>query len=159
MREKEFNYSQITKYIYLSSRLYTRKDLEQILRLSVQANVDLEMEKMDRPKDLLAYLWIPVKDFNSPSLEQFFLGVDFIDQLVRRRIKTIVHCNVGYGRAPTLVAAYLMAIKGYSLKRAVTFLSHKRPGVHPSPGQIRGMKTFIRAFRLTQKKSKSKVVI
>lgn len=158
MEEKEFNYTQITKYIYVGSRLSTRRDLDEALKLGIQADVDLEMEKMDRPKQLLAYLWIPVKDFTSPTIEQFFLGVDFIDLLVRRRIRTFVHCNVGFGRAPTLVAAYLMAMRGYSLAKAITLLSHKRPGVHPSPGQIRGLRAFIRAFKRYLKK-KHKVIL
>jgi protein-tyrosine phosphatase len=106
----------------------------------------------------LAYLWLPAHDYNPPSVEQFFVGVDFIDQLVRNRIKTYIHCNVGYGRAPTLLTAYLVAVRGYTLIKAVTLLSHKRPGVHPNPGQIEGIKKFIKAFKRFRK-SRFKIVI
>ncbi len=144
--KKEFNYSQISKYIYLGTTLYTEKDLEKVLKLGIKADVDLELEKMDRPKDLTAYLWLPVKDFEAPSLEQFYLGVIFIDQLVRRRIKTLVHCNVGFGRAPTLIASYLATYRGKSIKEAIALMSHKRPGVSPNQLQIAAIRRFIRSF-------------
>ena len=109
-------------------------------------DVDLELEKMDRPKHLTAYLWLPVKDFEAPSVEQFYLGVHFIDQLVRRRIKTLVHCNVGFGRAPTLLTAYLTTHKGKSIKEAIAMMSHKRPGVSPNQLQISAIRKFVRSF-------------
>ncbi|MFA6198409.1 MAG: dual specificity protein phosphatase [Patescibacteria group bacterium] len=149
----EFNYSQITKYLYLGSRFYDSKNMEMVVRDGIRAVVDLNLEKMDRPRNLLAYLWLPARDFSPPSVEQFFIGIDFIDHLVRRRIKTYVHCNVGFGRAPTLLAAYLVAIRGYTLAEAVIYLSHRRPGIHPNPGQIDGIKKFIQAFGRYRKSS------
>ncbi len=147
MLEKQtFNYTQITRYIYISTTLYNNNDMQTVLDLGIQADVDLEKEKMDRPQNLTAYLWLPVQDFESPSLEQFYLGVYFIEQLVRRKIKTLVHCNVGYGRAPTLVTAYLAAYRGKSIKEAIALMSHKRPGVSPNKKQILGVKRFLRSF-------------
>lgn len=144
--KKVFNYSQISKYIYLGTTLYNEGDMITVLSLGIKADVDLELEKMDRPKHLTAYLWLPVKDFEAPSLEQFYLGVYFIDQLVRRRIKTLVHCNVGFGRAPTLLAAYLATYKGKSVKEAIALMSHKRPGVSPNQLQITAIRKFIRSY-------------
>ncbi|MDP3964821.1 MAG: dual specificity protein phosphatase [bacterium] len=155
--EKKFNYTQVTRYIYISTTLYSSDDMQKVLNLGIRADVDLELEKMDRPKSLTAYLWLPVKDFEAPSMEQFYLGVDFIDQLVRRKIKTLVHCNVGFGRAPTLVAAYLVAIKGKSLKKTITMISHKRPGVSPNRNQLEAIKKFVRSFRNSRMRGKAQI--
>ncbi|MDD5342591.1 MAG: dual specificity protein phosphatase family protein [Patescibacteria group bacterium] len=155
--KSEFNYTKISKYIYLGTTFYHPEDMESIVRVGIKAVVDLNLEKKDRPKNLTAYLWLPARDYSPPTLEQFYLGVDFIDQLVRRRIKTYVHCNVGFGRAPTLIAAYLVAIKGYSVSEAIILLSHKRPGVHPNIHQVVGIRRFIRHFRKSN--SRAKVLI
>lgn len=151
MSTTEFNYTTITKYIVLGTRFHRPEDVEEVLRGGVRAVVDLHLEKRDRPQDLVAYLWLPVHDYNAPSVEQFFLGVDFIDQLVRRRVKTYIHCNVGFGRAPVMVAAYLCAIRGYSVAEAIKELSHRRPGVSPNPGQIKGLQKFLTAFHKSRK--------
>jgi protein-tyrosine phosphatase len=142
----EFNYTQISKYLYLGSRFYEPKNMEKVVRAGIRAVVDHNLEKMDRPKNLLAFLWLPARDYSPPSVEQFFIGVDFIDQLVRRRVKTYVHCNVGLGRAPTLLAAYLIAARGYTLTQAITFISHRRPGSHPNVDQVNGIKKYILSF-------------
>ncbi|MBU0707336.1 dual specificity protein phosphatase family protein [Patescibacteria group bacterium] len=146
MATKVFNYTRLSKYIYLGTTLYSHRDLETVLSLGIKADVDLELEKMDHPENLTAYLWLPVRDFEAPSIEQFYLGVYFIDQLVKRRIKTLVHCNVGFGRAPSLIAAYFAAYRGKGITEAISFMSHKRPGVSPNTKQIAGIKRFIGSF-------------
>ena len=47
----------------------------------------------------------------------------------------------GHGRAPTLVAAYLIT-QGMSVKKAIDFLKSKRAGVDIRPVQINTLKKF-----------------
>ncbi|MBI1871975.1 dual specificity protein phosphatase family protein, partial [Candidatus Collierbacteria bacterium] len=49
--------------------------------------------------------------------------------------KTYVHCTHGHGRAPTLVAAYLIK-KGKSTKDALDFIKSKRPSIHLDDPQV-----------------------
>jgi len=49
-----------------------------------------------------------------------------------------VHCTAGIGRAPHVVAAYLMFFRGYSVEDVIKFIKEKRPVAYLSRGNVRG---------------------
>jgi protein-tyrosine phosphatase len=55
-----------------------------------------------------AYLWLPVPDHTEPPPEQLLIGAQFIDAAVQSKQRVLVHCKMGIGRSPTMVAAYLV---------------------------------------------------
>ncbi len=70
---------------------------------------------------------IPVKDFETPSLEQIedFLG--FAKNVRTNDKKLVVHCDAGIGRTGTMLACYLVS-KGYNAEKAIELVREKRPG-------------------------------
>ena len=46
---------------------------------------------------------------------------------------TFFHCRNGISRSAMVVAAYLMADRGWGREDALAFLRSKRPGVRPNP--------------------------
>ena len=137
-----FEYSKITNYIYLGTnqccQVHFKKEL---LKRGITADISLEKEKIDAPFGVDYYLWLPVKDHAAPSQKQLKIGIDFIEDLIKNKIKVYIHCQRGHGRAPTLVAAYLVS-KGKTVEQAVDFIKKKRPVIHPNKVQINALKRF-----------------
>lgn len=141
-----FEYSQITPFIYLGTNRCCQRDFDKsLLRKGIRADVSLEEKKIDSPFGVDFYLWLSTKDHLAPTLKQLQIGVDFIKKLVGLKIKCYVHCQRGHGRAPTLVAAYLVD-KEMGVEEAFAFIKKRRPEAHPNPKQISAVKRFRRAL-------------
>lgn len=74
------------------------------------------------------------------------VGISCIANAVKTKNKVYVHCKNGHGRAPTLVAAYLIT-QGMSVKEAVAFLEAKRAGVDIQPVQLEALKQYEKLFK------------
>ena len=60
-------------------------------------------------------------------------AIAFIDDIVRRDERVLVHCHAGRSRSVCIVARYLMAIRGWSREKSLQFISSKRE-IYLSPG-------------------------
>lgn len=126
-----FEYTQVTPEIFIgTNQCCTTHFEEELLKQGVGADISLEWEHVDKPLGVDYFLWLPVKGDWSPTKEQLDVGVAVLEQLVKNKIKVYVHCKNGHGRAPTLVAAYLIKSEGLSARKAISFLTKKRPVIH-----------------------------
>ncbi len=142
-----FEYSKITAFIYIGTNLCCQTHFEKtLLRQRIQADISLEYNKLDQPLGATYYCWLPTPDHYSPSLKQLKVGVNFLQSLVKNGIKTYVHCQRGHGRAPTVVAAYLIS-HGKSVEEAIQFIKKRRPSVHLSQKQISALHKFTKTCR------------
>lgn len=74
------------------------------------------------------------------------MGVTILETLVGLQKKVYVHCKNGHGRAPTLVAAYLMK-QEKSVEEAEDFLKTKRSAVHIREVQKEALRAFQQSLR------------
>lgn len=136
----EFN--QITEYLYIGTNACCQTHFdEKLLALGIEADLSLEEEKIDSPFGLKFFLWLPVKNHIAPTQEQLKIGVSFLDNLVKMKKRVYVHCQNGHGRAPTMVAAYLIK-KGKSVDAAIGFIKAKRPTIHLNKTQLESLNKF-----------------
>ena len=56
--------------------------------------------------------------------------------------KVYVHCKNGHGRAPTLVAAYLIREHGKSVDEALEIIKAGRPTIHIEDVQREALQVF-----------------
>jgi protein-tyrosine phosphatase len=112
----------------------------------VTADISLEQDRIDQPFGVDFYLWLPVQDHQAPIMDQLEVGVAMIEKLVSLKRKVYIHCKNGHGRAPTLVAAYLIKNLGKSLEGAERFLKEKRVGVHLSADQATALKNYSKSL-------------
>jgi len=91
------------------------------------------------------HLHLPTIDNTAPRLADLQRGAAFIAAEIARGGKVYVHCGVGVGRAPTLVAAYLIRSGGESPAQALQRIKHIRPFVHLTPGQRQALEGFAAA--------------
>ena len=137
-----FEYSKITEYIYIGTNQCCQTHFnKKLLSKGIKADISLEKERLDAPFGVDYYLWLPVKDHTAPTQKQLMIGVNFIENLIKNKIKVYIHCQRGHGRAPTLVAAYLIS-KGKIAEQAVEFIKKKRPVIHPNKIQINALRRF-----------------
>lgn len=136
----EFNYITDNIYIGTNQCCQTHFD-EKLAKKGVTADISLEEERIDAPFGVDFYAWIPVKDHTAPSRDKFEFGTHIIEKLVSMKRKIYVHCKNGHGRAPTLVAAYLIK-KGKTAEEAVAFIKSKRPTIHLSKSQKLSLQNF-----------------
>jgi len=142
IQHKHTEYSKINRYIYIGTNFCCKKHFDKnLLKRGISTDISLEEIKIDTPLGVKCYLWLPVKDHTPPTLYQFLVGVSCIDNAVKTKNKVYVHCKNGHGRAPTLVAAYLLT-QGMSVEEALGFLKSKREGVHIRPAQLNALKKF-----------------
>lgn len=138
----EYNY--ITDGIYIGTNQCCQTHFdEELKKLGITSDISLEEERLDAPFGVDFYVWIPVKNHTSPAPNQLEFGVLTLEKLVAMGKKVYVHCKNGHGRAPTLVAAYLIR-KGKSPEEAEAFIKSKRPTMHLEEVQREALKSFSR---------------
>ena len=138
-----FEYNKITSSIYIgTNQCCTTHFNSELKRKGIYADISVESERLDAAWGAKYFLWLPVVDHTAPKKNQFILGVSFIKHCVNNGLKVYVHCQRGHGRAPTLVAGYLCAVKGMTPKEAVAYIKKKRPGVHPNPRQVAALTRY-----------------
>lgn len=139
---KGFDYDQINEEVFIGTNMCCQFGFDkELLAKDIKADISLEKEKIDSPKGVDYFLWLPTEDHQSPTQDKLKLGVQTLEFLISRKIKVYVHCKNGHGRAPTLFAAYLIK-KGMSVDDAVKFLKSKRPTTHLSEAQVAALKEF-----------------
>lgn len=139
---KELDYHYITDGIYIGTNQCCQSHFDERLRKEgIIAAISLEEERLDAPFGVDFYVWIPVKNHTPPTPDQLEFGVSVLKKLVSMGKKIYVHCKNGHGRAPTLVAAYLVR-KGKSPEEAEAFIKVKRPSIHLEAVQREALKIF-----------------
>ncbi len=142
-----YDYNQITDEIYLGTNYCCEVHFDKmLLEMGVQADISLESERIDQPWGIKYFLWLPTIDHTAPTQEALALGTQMITFLVNQGIKTYVHCQNGHGRAPTLVAAYLIST-GMSVDKAIKTIAKKRPEIHIEPVQKATLELFAKNLK------------
>jgi protein-tyrosine phosphatase len=143
----KLDYNYITDGIYIGTNQCCMTGLVDVLKKEdISADISLEEEKLDQPFGVDVYVWLPVADNLAPTDEQLSFGAESLQQLVAQKRKIYVHCKNGHGRAPTLVAGYLIK-NGQTPTEAVTFIVSKRSGVHLHPPQAEALEKYAQMAR------------
>lgn len=138
----DFNYIIDGIYIGTNQCCQTHFD-KQLKKEKIEADISLEENRIDAPFGVQFYTWIPIKDHVAPTKEQLNFGVSTLETFVKMKKKVYVHCKNGHGRAPTLVAAYLIK-KGKSIDEALSIIKAKRSSVHLEDAQREALNEFLR---------------
>jgi hypothetical protein len=134
---KELDYNQITDHIFIGTNMCCQTHFDEKLKdKGITADISLEADRIDAPYGATSFLWLPTINNTPPSPEQFEIGINALKKLEQLNIKVYVHCQFGHGRAPTLVAGYLIKEKGMSVDEAIGYIKTKRPVIHLEDVQI-----------------------
>lgn len=142
-------YSQVTPHVYLGPQ-FGRVGMDSLRKAGVSASMSLRAEYDDAEYGLSfpEYSYLPIVDNTAPTIEQLNQGVAFIKRVVDDGKSVYVHCGSGVGRAPTMIAAYLIAEKGMSVEQAVTQITSVRPFIRILPQQIARLHEYVEHVRV-----------
>lgn len=145
--DHQTDYSQITEEIFIGSDLckglWCPIHSEVFVKLGIAAEINLEIERDETPTPGVdAYLWLPTPDNQAPSMNQLMLGSAAICEMVRINKKVYVHCKMGHGRSPTVVAAYLIRYEQMGVEKAIETIKIKRPEIHLEEVQKQALAAF-----------------
>ena len=139
---KELEYNNIIDGIYIGTNQCCQTHFDERLKQEgIDADISLEEERVDAPFGVQFYTWIPVKNHTAPTKEQLDFGIATLEKLVGMKKKIYVHCQNGHGRAPTIVAAYLIK-QGREVDEAIEFIKSKRPSIHLEEIQKEALREF-----------------
>jgi hypothetical protein len=140
----DLDYNYITDGIYIGTNQCCQTHFdEQLEAEGITADISLEEDRLDAPFGVDFYVWMPVKNHTAPTPEQLEFGVSVLEKLVSMGKKVYVHCKNGHGRAPTLVAAYLVR-KASSPEEAEALVKSKRQSIHLESLQRAALHDFSR---------------
>jgi len=154
---KQLEYNYITDGIYIGTNQCCQTHFDaKLKKKGISADVSLEEERIDAPFGVHFYVWIPVKNHTAPTQRQLDFGVAILERFVAIKEKTYVHCQNGHGRAPTLVAAYLIR-RGMGLDDALAFIKRRRPSIHLERAQKQALAKFLRKERIDKQPLRHKL--
>eukprot|EP00029_Vermamoeba_vermiformis_P004577 TRINITY_DN15125_c0_g1_i1.p1 TRINITY_DN15125_c0_g1~~TRINITY_DN15125_c0_g1_i1.p1 ORF type:complete len:172 (-),score=18.48 TRINITY_DN15125_c0_g1_i1:71-511(-) len=83
-------------------------------------------------------LFCPIEDHPSKNVAQFFSqSNEFIEKHLNAGESVLVHCEQGCVRSPTLVLAFLLHYKRWTLRQSIVHLRTVRPIILPHNSFIR----------------------
>lgn len=120
-----------------------KEDLGLTAVLTLQTDADRCLYRLDWPELRRAYEHEGIEIFEFPVLDRDAAdlarrlpdAVNFLDDLLGRGHQVLIHCNIGNGRSPTVVAAWLHWKRGWNLDDAVRHVARCRD-CEPNPEVI-----------------------
>lgn len=136
-------YSKVTDNVYIGSQ-YGELGKKVLAEAGITATVNMRAEYNDEDFGLTfaEYSYLPTVDNTAPTLEHLSRGVEFIKRIIDDGGTVYVHCGSGVGRAPTAVAAYLIAEEGLSVADAISKIKEARPFIRVLPAQVERLHEF-----------------
>jgi protein-tyrosine phosphatase len=92
---------------------------------------------------LVGYRRIHVDDTEDSDLAAYFdRAIDFIEQARASEGRVLVHCVAGISRSPTVVAAYLIRTRGYTVAEALQTIRKTGRFVQPNRAFLLQLEQF-----------------
>jgi dual specificity MAP kinase phosphatase len=136
-------FSQVTPNIFIGGQ-FRRRGWPIMAGWGITSVVNMRSEFDDSKANIAPehYLHLPTVDGTPPTMEQLVRGVEFIVDELEAGRTVYIHCEAGVGRAVTMAAAYLVAIKGLSPTEAWKALRLVRPFIRPTLSQKEQLERF-----------------
>lgn len=151
-----FALSWITDQIAVSGA-FRKIDVSFLREQGIRAIVDVRAEYMDDVSLLkeygIDYLHIEVVDRYYPDISELKLVFDFVNPILDKGDKILIHCQNGCGRSPC-VAIAVLAQRGMQLEDAVFLLERKHPRTNFTPAQRAFIYLDLKDFLNSQEKGR-----
>lgn len=133
---------QVTPQLFVGPQ-FRQRGWRRLQRWGISGVVNLRREHDDRSLgvDIPRYLYLPTTDDDAPTTEDLRQGVTFIREEIVAGGKVYIHCGAGVGRAPTMAAAYLIAM-GDNPRQAMERIRAVRRFIRPTQGQLDKLQVF-----------------
>jgi protein-tyrosine phosphatase len=148
------NMSWVNEQIAVSGA-FKDKDIPRLKEQGITAVVDIRSERADNEmllkKHGMDYLHVRVNDTFSPSFDQLTDIMDFVEPLLDRGRKVLIHCQNGAGRSPLAVVVVLVS-RGMTTPDALHLMKRKHPKSGLTDNQRRFLDNQLGTFLKSRKK-------
>lgn len=124
----------------------TIDDYNKLVDYNIDIVINARAEQHDDVYELskrgIAYFWIPIGDYGAPRSDQIDTFIKLVDKHSDKKI--LVHCSVGRGRSPMLVACWLILYRHSTIKETMDYIISKRQVVELTENQLRKLKWYFR---------------
>ena len=131
----------------------THDEFEWMIKKGVKAIVTVREVPLplEWVKKLAGYLHVRVEDYGSPSIEELYAAVSFIEENIEKKMPVLVHCAAGKGRTGEVLAAYLMFTdSNLTASGAIQKMRSFRPGSVQSIDQEKALEMFEQHLRVAK---------
>ena len=112
------------------SGAFPDRDIPLLKEQGINAVLDIRSERTDNEELLkkhgMDYLRVKVDDTFSPSFDQLEMIMNFVEPLLARGLKVLIHCQNGAGRSPLVVVAVLVR-QGMKTSDALQLIKDRHP--------------------------------
>lgn len=123
------SYNEILPNLYISNFIYAFNYFS-LKNLGITLIVNCAKQAPNMYPNTFSYYNIPVDDNITQNKEMYdYLKttVDYIGYSLSHNRPVLIHCMAGISRSASVMAAYLIKYKGYTIDEAITFIRSKRP--------------------------------
>jgi len=139
----KMSYNQINEFIYAGNNMCCQTHFDkELLSKGIDADISLELERLDNPQGVKYFFWLPWLDDTAPAKELIAIALKVVDALIEQKIKVYVHCRNGHGRTSTFLASYFIYKDGLTVEQALQRVREKRPSMHLNEIQKEFLKSF-----------------
>ncbi|KAM0786117.1 hypothetical protein ACM66B_006927 [Microbotryomycetes sp. NB124-2] len=149
----EFDVSTIIEgLLFLGPEPTRDEDLDKLDSLGVKVVVNLAVECQDFADEIskrFELYKVPMRDVVDETAvqESFETACRIIDQALAQTKPVYCHCRAGKSRSVSIVLAYLVKQRHFSLKRAYDHVSVRRKGIQPNMGFLGELLLWEQAIR------------
>jgi len=101
-----------------------------------------KIKKINLPNNIQWYRFIIDDDPNENISAYFFRVHKIIKEAISDNKNVMIHCGAGISRSSTLVIAYYIIENGWSVKKAIDYVSYYRPCILPNDGFIKALENL-----------------
>jgi dual specificity phosphatase 12 len=138
------------------SGAFTDKDIPLLKKQGINAVVDIRSERADNEELLkkhgMDYLQVKVSDTFSPSFDQLEMIMNFVEPLLDRGHKVLIHCQNGCGRSP-LVVVVILVCQGIKTSDALQLIKQRHPNCGFTENQMYFLDNELDKFLKVRKKN------
>ncbi|KDQ61344.1 hypothetical protein JAAARDRAFT_149995 [Jaapia argillacea MUCL 33604] len=148
------NATLVVPRLYLSGLLLAQ-DEDQLIKLGIThvlTVMELEPSFSARMEPRLRRMHVAIPDSSEADILRYLDDTtEFIKTaLENKEHKVLVHCAMGISRSATVVCAYLVATKGFSPDKSISFVREKRAIVCPNLGFRQQLDVFALQYNETK---------
>jgi protein-tyrosine phosphatase len=137
------------------SGAFADQDIPRLKEEGINAIIDIRSESSDNEELIkkygMDYLRVKVDDTFTPSFSQLKDVMDFVQPLLDRGRKVLIHCQNGAGRSPLAVVVVLVS-RGMTTPDALHLMKRKHPKSGLTDNQRRFLDNQLGTFLKSRKK-------